>query len=93
MRKTKRFKEDARYRVANREALIGLVLVMINFALWFGFAYGLGSKPVEEYSYIWGLPAWFFYSCIASTVLVVVLVMLAVKFLYKEVSFEEEDEE
>ncbi|MGP4075524.1 YhdT family protein [Halobacillus sp. K22] len=93
MKKDKQFGEDPRYRVANREALIGVVLVIINFALWFGFAYGLGSKPVEEYSYIWGMPAWFFYSCIASTILVILLVVLAVKYLFKEVSFEEEEEE
>ena len=84
--------DDPRYRVANREALIGVGLVIINFILWYGFAYGFGSKPVDEYRYVWGLPAWFFYSCILGTVIVIALVILAVVFLFKEVPFDEEDE-
>ncbi|WP_273851213.1 YhdT family protein [Guptibacillus spartinae] len=86
-------KDDPRYRVANREALIGVGLVLINFILWYGFAYGFGSKPVEEYSYIWGLPAWFFYSCLLGTGVVIVLVILAVVFLFKEVPFDEEEDQ
>lgn len=84
--------DDPRYRVANREALIGVGLVIINFILWYGFAYGFGSKPVDEYHYVWGLPAWFFYSCILGTIIIIALVILAVVFLFKEVPFEEEDE-
>ncbi|WP_270180219.1 YhdT family protein [Alkalihalobacillus sp. CinArs1] len=83
--------EDPRFRIANREALIGVGLVLLNFALWYGTAYGLGSKPVEDYHYIWGLPAWFFYSCIVVTLLVLLLVILSVKYLYKEVPLDEEE--
>ncbi|MYL62120.1 DUF997 family protein [Bacillus hwajinpoensis] len=86
-------KDDPRYRIANREALIGVILVIINFILWYGFAYGFGSKPVEDYHYIWGLPAWFFYSCVLGTGIVIVLVILAVVFLFKEVPFDEEEGE
>ncbi|WP_394218662.1 YhdT family protein [Halobacillus trueperi] len=85
--------EDPRYKIANKEALIGVALVFVNFILWYGFAYGFGSAPVEEYDYIFGFPAWFFYSCIAVTVLIFLLVILAVKFLFKEVPLEEEGEE
>ncbi|WP_377887594.1 YhdT family protein [Alkalihalobacillus sp. R86527] len=84
--------EDPRFRIANREALIGIGLVLINFLLWYGTAYGFGSKPVEEYSYIWGLPAWFFYSCIIVTLVMLFLVIFSVTFLYKEVPLEEEDD-
>ena len=89
----KTLKDDPRYRIANREALIGVVLVIINFILWYGFAYGFGAKPVDEYSYVFGLPAWFFYSCILGTVIVLALVIFAVVFLFKEVPFDEEDEQ
>lgn len=85
--------EDPRFRIANREALIGVGLVLINFLLWFGTAYGFGSKPVAEYTYIWGMPAWFFYSCILVTIVMLVLVIFAVKFLFKEVPLDEEEEE
>lgn len=82
---------DKRFKIAHQEALIGVVLVVINFVWWYGFAYGLGSKKVEDYSYIFGLPAWFFYSCIAGFVVMIILVSLTVKFLFKDVPFEEEE--
>ncbi|WP_372447589.1 YhdT family protein [Neobacillus rhizophilus] len=83
--------KDKRFKIAHREALIGVVLVVINFVWWYGFAYGLGSKKVEDYSYIFGLPAWFFYSCIAGFVVMIILVSITVKFVFKDVPFEEKE--
>ncbi len=82
---------DKRYKVAHREALIGIALVVVNFAIWFGFAYGLGSGNPKEYAYVFGFPAWFFYSCIAGTIFMIVLLMVIIKFFFKDVPFEEED--
>ena len=84
---------DKRFKIAHREALIGIILVLINFIWWYGFAYGLGSAKVEQYSYIYGLPAWFFYSCILGFIVMVILVIFTVKVLFKEVPFEEEEGE
>ncbi|QCJ44083.1 DUF997 family protein [Bacillus sp. S3] len=82
---------DKRFKIAHREALIGVVLVIINFIWWYGFAYGLGSDQVKNYTYIAGLPAWFFYSCVVGSIVMIILVILTVKFLFKEVPFEEEE--
>ncbi|MEK3978720.1 YhdT family protein [Psychrobacillus sp. FSL K6-2836] len=84
---------DPRFKIAHREALIGVVLAIVHFIWWFGFAYGLGSKPVEEYSYILGFPDWFFYSCIVGFILVAITVIFLVKFVLKDVSLEEEGDE
>ena len=84
---------DPRFKIAHREALIGVVLAIVHFIWWFGFAYGLGSKPVEEYSYILGFPDWFFYSCIVGFILVAITVIILVKFVLKDVSLEEEGDE
>lgn len=84
---------DWRFKIANREALIGLGLALFNFVWWFGFAYGMGSRPVEEYSYVFGLPDWFFWSCVVGFLLIVVLVAVIVKFFFVEVPFDEEDED
>lgn len=81
---------DKRFKIAHREAWIGVILVVINFIWWYGFGYGLGSGKVETYTYIFGLPAWFFYSCIVGFIVMVILVILTVKFLFKEVPFEDE---
>ena len=91
--KNREGQQDKRFKIAHREALIGIILVLINFIWWYGFAYGLGSAKVEQYSYIFGLPAWFFYSCILGSIIMVILVIFTVKVLFKDVSFEEEEEE
>lgn len=84
---------DWRFRIANREALIGVGLALFNFIWWFGFAYGMGSAPVEEYTYVLGLPAWFFYSCVVGFLVMAVLVIVIVKFFFVEVPFEDEEED
>lgn len=84
---------DWRFKIAHREALIGVGLALFNFVWWFGFAYGLGSGPVEEYMYVFGLPAWFFYSCVVGFLVIAVLVIIIVKFFFVEVPFDEEEEE
>ncbi|WP_278309454.1 YhdT family protein, partial [Paraclostridium sordellii] len=51
-KKGKEFEEDPRYKQCNKEAIMGLVLGIVNLIWWFGFGYGLGSKPVSEYTYM-----------------------------------------
>lgn len=83
---------DWRFKIAHREAWIGVGLALFNFVWWFGFAYGMGSRPVEEYSYVFGLPDWFFYSCVIGFLVMAVLVIVVVKFFFTEVPFDEEEE-
>ncbi|MBD1381502.1 YhdT family protein [Metabacillus arenae] len=83
---------DKRFKVAHKEAKIGIALVIFNFIWWFGFAYGMGSGDPASYNYIFGLPEWFFYSCVAGFMIMVILVILCVKLLFKEVPFEDQEE-
>ena len=85
--------QDKRFKIAHREALIGVILVIVNFAIWFGFAYGLGSGDPTEYTYIFGFPAWFFYSCIAGTVFMVILLIIVIKLFFKDVPFDDKEEQ
>ncbi|MBY7144451.1 YhdT family protein [Virgibacillus sp. NKC19-3] len=85
-------KQEWRFVIANREARIGCVLAIINFIWWYGFAYGLGSKPPEEYTYILGFPAWIFFSLILGTVFMFALVFFVVKFMLTEIPLEDEEE-
>ena len=84
---------DWRFKIAHREAWIGVGLAVFNFIWWFGFAYGLGSKPVEDYTYTFGLPDWFFYSCVVGFVLISVIVVIVVKYFLTSCVFGEEGEE
>ncbi|MFD3449883.1 YhdT family protein [Microbacteriaceae bacterium 4G12] len=86
-------RQDSRFRIAHREAWIGAGLALFNFIWWFGFAYGLGSKRPEQYTYILGFPAWFFYSCLVGFVVMVALVIIVVRFFFQDIPFEDESED
>ncbi|WP_077302883.1 YhdT family protein [Virgibacillus pantothenticus] len=77
-------------KIANREAWIGLGLVVFNFVWWFAFAYGLGNRQPDQYTYILGLPAWFFYSCVLGFIVMAILVTIVVKKFFVAISFDEE---
>lgn len=84
----KEFIEDPRYKQCNKEALIGLGLGILNLIWWFGWGYGLGSIPVSEYSYMFGLPSWFFMSCILGSIVFSVLTIIMVNKFFKDMSLE-----
>ncbi len=89
----KNFEEDPRYKQCNKEAIMGLLLGIVNLIWWFGFGYGLGSKPVSEYSYILGFPSWFFMSCIAGGILFSALTIIMINKLFKHMSLDALTEE
>ena len=93
MKDEKNFEEDPRYKQCNREAIIGLSLGIINLIWWFGFGYGLGLKPVSEYTYILGFPAWFFMSCIVGGILFSILTIIMINKLFKHMSLDALTEE
>ena len=70
-----------------------VVLLIANILWWFGFAYGLGSRPVEQYSYVLGLPAWFFYSCVLGYVVFSLASYLAVRFFFKDIPLDSRNQE
>ena len=86
-----RYKE--KNKQLNKETLMTLGMYIFFFIWWYGFAYGLGSKDVEEYTYIFGLPTWFFYSCIVGYILISFLILFVVKKFFKDISFEEDEQE
>ncbi len=76
--------QDPRFRQANREALLSLCAYALYFAWWYIFGYGMGNSDPENYSYVWGLPAWFFYSCIVGYPLITILLWGIVRFKFKD---------
>lgn len=80
--------EDPRFKQCNKEAMMGLGLGIINLIWWFAWGYGLGSKPVSQYTYILGFPAWFFMSCIAGSVIFSILTVVMIDKFFKHMSLE-----
>ncbi len=79
---------DYRLKIADREALILVLLFLLNVIWWASFAYGLGSRPVEAYSYILGFPDWFFFSCVLSWPLFSLILYVVVRKFFVEVPLE-----
>lgn len=90
---TEEFIEDPRYKQCNKEALMGLGLGILNLIWWYVWGYGLGSKPPEEYSYVMGLPLWFFMSCIVGAILFTVLAIVMVTKYFKDMPLGKLDSE
>lgn len=84
--------EDPRFEIANREAIYAIVLAFLYFAWWYLTAYGLGSGPVEDYSFIAGFPSWFFLSCIAGFAVFSILAILMVILLFRDLPMGDSDE-
>ncbi|WP_208985141.1 YhdT family protein [Maledivibacter halophilus] len=77
-------------KILRREALITIGLYIFFFMWWYVFAYGLGSKEPSQYSYVFGFPGWFFYSCILGYVVICLLLWFVVKKFFVEVDFDED---
>ena len=87
------FIEDPRYKQCNKEAWMGLGLGIFNLIWWFSWGYGLGSKPVPEYTYMMGFPTWFFMSCIVGSILFSILTVVMINKYFKNMSLEALSEE
>lgn len=79
------------FRQADREALITLGLYVFFFVWWTVFAFGLGSGDVEEYEYVFGLPEWFFYSCVLGYPVMTLILWVVVRRFFADIPLDEPD--
>lgn len=77
-------KEDIKKQI-QKEVIITCILYIFYFLWWLLFGLGMGSKKTEEYSYILGLPSWFFFSCILGFLVFTTLVFFSLKYFFKEI--------
>ncbi|OCG28609.1 hypothetical protein A9G11_10305 [Gilliamella sp. wkB108] len=74
---------DTRYKQANKEAIISLLLTIIYFIAWVISGYYVSDKIG-----FLGLPLWFELSCIMVPVGFILLCWAIVKFQFKNISLE-----
>jgi uncharacterized membrane protein YhdT len=84
---------DKRYAQADKEAVLALVAYALYFVWWYACAYGLGDGDPELYSYVLGLPSWFFYSCIVGYPLITLVLWVMVRCCFKNIPLETEETE
>lgn len=81
---------NKRYKQADREALITLCVYAFFFLWWTVFAFGLGSGPPETYSYVFGMPSWFFYSCVLGYPVVAVVLWVVIRLFFVDMPLDDE---
>jgi uncharacterized membrane protein YhdT len=81
------------YRLANREAKWALILAVAYFLWWYGTAYGFAPAATDTQlpELFFGLPLWFLLSCVVGPVLFTILCFLMVKYLYRHLPLEIQD--
>ncbi len=73
-----------------KEAIISLALYVGFFLWWYFTGFGLGSGDPAEFTYILGLPTWFFLSSVVGYVVFCILVIVIVKCFFKNFDLGEE---
>ena len=83
--------QKEKLKITRRETCAVLGLYLLFFVWWYVTAYGFGSDPTK-YKFSMGFPAWFFYSCIAGYIGISLLLWIVVRFFFKDIPFEDEDD-
>ncbi|MED3549913.1 YhdT family protein [Cytobacillus praedii] len=87
------FIEDSRFAQCDKEMRVTMWLFVINILLVGGVSLWIGlNKPAASMNYILGFPAWFFWGGLVANVIFCILPYFMVKFFYKDMSIEAEDE-
>ncbi|MDF7671400.1 DUF997 family protein [Orbaceae bacterium ESL0721] len=74
---------DRRYKQANREAILSLILTFIYLFAWFIGAYCVGSGAG-----FFGLPLWFELSTICAPIGFILICWVVVKYQFKLISLD-----
>lgn len=81
--------EKRRSNQIRKEALTSMILYASFFLWWYFTGYGLGSIDPKDYTFIFGLPLWFFLSCIVGYIGFAIISIIIVKKVFKNFSLEE----
>lgn len=83
--------KEEKDRQINKETKISIFLYLSYFIWWYVTGYGLSKGNPSEYKYIFGLPMWFFMSCIVGYIWFSIATVIITKKVFK--NFDLEDEE
>jgi uncharacterized membrane protein YhdT len=81
--------ESERNRQISKEARITFMLYIAYFIYWCITGYGVGAGDPANYTYVFGLPLWFFLSCVVGYVLFCAATIIIVKTCFKDFDLED----
>lgn len=74
---------DPRFKVCRREMIITLAIWFLYAIISIVVAYELGKGPVEAYSYVMGLPQWWFATIVITLIFTLVVIGVTL-FVFKD---------
>lgn len=84
--------EFDKHRQIKKEAIVSVILYIGFFLWWYITGYGIASTGTPEtYTYVLGLPMWFFLSSVVGYVLFCVISVIVVKTVFKDFDLGEEE--
>lgn len=86
--------EKEKNRQIKKEAKLSVVMYVVFFVWWYVTGYGIAEKGTPEtYTYVMGLPMWFFLSCIVGYILFAIATVVVVTKFFKNFDLGEDKEE
>ena len=77
---------------ARRETVVTCGLYLFFFLWWTVFAFGWESGDPSTYSYVLGMPAWFFFSCVLGYPVVCLALWICLRLFFKEIPLDDDSE-
>jgi uncharacterized membrane protein YhdT len=93
LKKQEAFVEDSRFAQCNKEMWATMGLFVINIIIVGGVSMWVGlNKSADSINYVFGFPDWFFWGGLVGTFVFCILPYFMIKFFFKDMSIEAEDE-
>ncbi len=85
--------EKERNLQIRKEATYSWILYVAFFLWWYLTGYGIGGGDPANYTYVMGLPMWFFLSSVVGYVGFCIAAVIVVKTMFKDFDLDEVTEE
>jgi uncharacterized membrane protein YhdT len=83
---------DPRFKIAYKEMLLTLGVWFLFMVVSLVVAYTLGKGPVDQYTYVLGMPAWWFGAVVVSAIFAVIVIYIS-QFVFTDVELTDESTE
>lgn len=77
--KEKEFRNDPRFKICFKEMLLTYALQILFTIVVLGIAFIFGGKPLSEYSFILGMPSWWFAVLTTALLWIALVVFTSIK--------------
>ncbi len=94
MKQEEKWTKEKINKQLKKEAVISVGLYILFFLWWYVTGYVLADyQGVENYTYVLGMPLWFFLSSVVGYIIFSIATIIVVKMFFKDIPLEFENEQ